>query len=312
MTKPRQLLSTANLQKVLDILQERASWADCMKCIGGSERLAFDWRAKCIKAMKAADLSSPFWMEWRGEFDWWVNHAGRARKEHLIATEAKIRAQAKDGIEEPIFGPDQRPIWKESARYLHRDDDFIRLSEGLDADADVTWYRYEHDEQGRPVQLTKRVNIPAPLRKAVLAASHSDYREQLDVNVEHSGTVHVSKPMERLASEPRADVSELRRLASMTPEQRRAHIGGSAYPKNPRTGLVMAAATGSPRGDNRSDHVKEQQPVEPPVNPRMYEAPAPNNPPTAPRPSYAKPSKTLDRGEGIGRGVVPDGGMKVA
>ncbi len=129
------------------------------------------------------------------------------------------------------------------------------------------------------------------------------------MNVEHSGVVQISKPLERLASEPRADVVELRRIASLTPEQRRAEIGARRAPVNAR-GLVMAAATGAPRGDDRSDHIKEQQPVEPPVNPRMYEEPK-LLPPSRPAPSYAKPQKTLDSGERIGRGEPPPGGFKM-
>jgi hypothetical protein len=294
-----QILSTASLTRVLDILVERPTWADAMKHVGGSERLAFEWRAKCIKAMKAGDTSSIFWLEYRGEFGCWTEFAGRCRREHLIATEAKIRAQAADGIEEPIFGPTGAPVYKENPLYVGRSDQFIRDMEILAPDDDVAWYRLAHDENGHPIQLTRRVQIAAPIRRAVLAASHPDYRESLDVNVEHSGTVHVAKPLERLASEPRADVSELRRLAAMTPEQRRAELGGSKYPKNPKTGLVMAAQTGlGPSTDNRPDHIREQQPVA-------------LNAPNVPRPSYAKPQKSLDSGERVGRGEAPPGGFKI-
>src|ERR1700688_703859 len=151
MTKGLQILTTANLAKVLDTMVERPAWPAAMKSIGGSERTAFEWRAKCLRAMKENDLSSPFWMEWRvgsGIFDWWVNHVGRARTENKMAYDALVRDQAANGIEEPIFGPDQKPIWKENPRYLHRSDDYIRFSEGLDDDADVNWFRYEHDADG--------------------------------------------------------------------------------------------------------------------------------------------------------------------
>jgi hypothetical protein len=292
MTKGMQILTTVNLAKVLDTLVEQPVWDIAMRSVGGRERTAFEWRSKCIRAMKENDLSSPFWMEWRGVFDWWTSHCGRARAEHKISTEATIRSQAKDGIEEKVFGPDQKPVWKECEHYLHRSDDYIRWSEGLDADADVAWFRIEHTPDGSPVQLTKRTQIPAPLRKAVLAASHPDYRETLDVNVEHSGTVHVAKPLARLASEPRAGADELRRLASMSPEQRRAAIGASQYPKDAH-GLRTIPQLAPP--PERSDHPRER-------------AEAAQTPP---RPAYAKPVKNLDRGEGIGRGEVPDGGMKI-
>ena len=297
---------------MLDILVERPTWAVAMKCIGGSERTAFNWRAESIAAQRENDRSSPFYLEWRGAWDYWHCHAGRSRAENKITYEALIRDQAANGIEEKIYGPDQKPIYREDPRFIGRDDDYVREVLGMADFEDVTpWHRLEHDADGNPIQLTRRVQLPAPLRKAVLAASHPDYREQLDVNVEHSGVVQVSKPLERLASEPRADVSELRRLAAMTPEQRRKELGASNYPKNPQTSLVIRAQTGAgPSSDDRPDHIREQQPVPPPVNPRMYEAPA-LNPPNAPRPSYAKPTKSLDTGERTGRGVPPEGGFRV-
>ena len=289
---------------------ERPTWAVAMKCIGASERTAYEWRAKSIAAQKENDRSSPFYIVWRDVFDFWHCHAGRARAENKISYEALVRDQAANGIEEKIYGPDQKPVWRERPEYIGRSDQFIRDAEILSPDDDPTYYRLERDEHGHPIQLTRRVQIPAPLRKAVLSASHPDYRETLDISVEHSGTVHVAKPLERLASEPRADVSELRRLAAMTPAQRREQLGASAFPKNPGTGLVVQANTGNARGDNRSDHVREQQPIEPPPNPRAYQEPK-LNPPNPPRPSYAKPAKSLDTGERLGRGEPAPGGFKV-
>jgi hypothetical protein len=295
MTKGLQILSTANLVKVLDILVERPVWDVAMRSVGGRERTAFMWRAQCIRAMKENDLSSIFWMEWRvgsGIFDWWHNHAARARDENKIAYDAIVRDQAANGIEEPIFGPDQKPVWKERAEYIGRPDSYVELSEGCKPE-DVPYYRLEHDADGNPVQLTKRTQIPAPLRKAVLAASHSDYKETLDVSVEHHGTVHIAKPLQRLASEPRAGADELRRLAAMSPEQRRAAIGASPYPKDGR-GLRTIPQL-APSQNDPPDHFREREEVAPP-----------------PRPAYAKPVRSLDSGEGIGRGEPPAGGMKVA
>jgi hypothetical protein len=290
MTKGMQILTTANLAKVLDTLVEQPVWDLAMRSVGGRERTAFAWRGQCHRAMKESDLSSPFWMEWRGVFDWWINHCGRARSEHKISTEATIRAQAKDGIEELVFGPNQTPVWKENLRYVGRSDDWVMLSEDCNLE-DVPWHRLEHDADGNPVQLTRRVQIPAPLRKAVLAATHSDYRESLDVNVEHSGTVHIAKPLARLASEPRAGADELRRLASMSPEERRKAIGASPFPKN-AAGLRTIPQLAPP--PEPSDHPRE----------RAEAAPMP------PRPAYAKPVKSLDSA-GRGRGEPPPGGFKM-
>ncbi len=302
-------LNTRNLVRVLDAAAEFGNWEIVMGQIGASERLAFEWRARCNRAKSENDRSSIFWLEYRDEWGWWTDFAGRCRSEHLMAAEAVMRGQAKSGYDEPVFGPDQKPIWRERPETIGRSDDYIRQMDGLGDWEDVD--RLLRDERGHPQQLTKRVQVAVPIRKAVLAASHPDYREQVNVSVEHSGVVQISKPLERLASEPRADVSELRRLAAMTPEQRREALGASRFPKNPQTGLIARANTGAgPSTDNRSDHVKEQQPVEPPVNPRAYEQPA-LNPPNAPRPSYAKPTRALDTGERTGRGVPPEGGFRV-
>jgi hypothetical protein len=295
-------LSEKNLLKILDMLVERPTWAVAMRSIGASERQAYEWRAKSIAAAKANDTSSPFYIQWRGAGDFWHNHAGRARSEQLISYEAQIRDQAQHGVEEVVLGPMQTPIYRENPRYLHRDDDFIRLSEGLDAGAPVTWFRYEHDASGHPIPLTKITQLPAPLRRAVLAQIPSYKENTLDVSVEHSGIVQISPAMERLASEPRPGLAELRALAALSPEARRAKLGAKPAPVNAR-GLVIAADLGTPRGDNRSDHIKEQQPIAPPPNPRMYEVPKLN----PPRPSYAKP---LDQ-SGRGRGEPPPGGMKM-
>ena len=276
-----------NIVKVLDILVSRPTWAVAMRAAcGASERTAYEWRAKSIAAAKANDRSSPFYLEWRGAWDYFHCHAGRARAENKISYEALVRDQAAHGIEEAVLGPDQRPIYRERPEYIGRSDQFIRDAEILASDDDVAWYRLEHDDKGHPIPLTKITQLPAPLRKAVLAASHPDYKESLDVQVQHSGTVQISKPLERLASEPRAGEAELRRLASMSPEERRAFIHAEAEPTN---------SHGQATRPNVGDYEGEQ--------PKLI---APN----PPRPAYAKPVKPLDQ-SGRGRGEVPSGGFKI-
>jgi hypothetical protein len=279
-----------NLIKVLDILVSHPTWATAMKSIGASERQAYEWRAKSIAAQRANDTSSQFYIQWRDAFDFWHSHCGRARTENKISYEAKVRDQASNGIEEPVFGPDQKPVWKENPAYIGRPDSYVEFSEGCKPE-EVAWHRLEHDENGHPVQLTRRTQIPAPLRRAVLSAAHPDYRESLDVNVEHSGTVHVAKPLARLASEPRAGADELRRLAAMTPEHRREAIGASPYPKDQR-GLRTIPQLAPP--NEPSDHPRERAEAAPP-----------------PRPAYAKPIRSLDSA-GTGRGEPPPGGFRVA
>jgi hypothetical protein len=295
-------LSEKNLLKILDLLVGRPTWAVAMRSIGAAERQAYEWRAKSMAAEKANDKSSPFYLIWRGAGDFWHNHAGRARSEQIISYEAIIRDQAANGVEEVVHGPDQKILYRERPEYIGRDDDYIRIVEGLDAGADVKWYRLEHDDKGHPIPLTKRTQLPAPLRKAVLAQDPR-YKETLGVSVEHSGVVQVSAALQRLASEPRPGFEELRQLALMSPEERRAKLGASRAPVNAR-GLVIAADLGVPRGDNRPDDGDE---IAKPPNPRMYIEP-PLNPPT--RPAYAKPAQSLDQAS-TGRGAPPPGGFKV-
>ena len=311
MARPKQILSTKNLVKIVDLLISDPTWSRVAKCVGASERVVMYWRNKCLKAKAAGDMSSIFWLEYRGQMGWWTDLVANSRRENLIIAEAKLRSQSQDGIEELVFDSTMHPVWKENPKYVGRSLDFIRNAEGLgdwEPDEDVEWYRYLHDAEGNVQQLTRVVQVPVPLRKALLVASHSDYKESISVDVAHSGSVvHVQTPLQRLASEPRADIAELRRIAALSPEARRLEFNGSAFPKDAR-GLVVHADTGAGRVlDERSDHIREQQPVAPPPNPRAYYE-APLNPPQgAPRPSYAKPNKSLDQA-GYGRGVPPPGG----
>ena len=292
-------VTTAALVRVLDTLVERGSWEIAMK-IGAarSERTAFEWRAQCKKAMKENDTGSVWWLQYNGEWGWWIDFCAGCRRAHLIIAESKLRAAAVDGYTEKIFDPSGRPVYVENPDFVGRSDEYVMLAVGCEPN-EVAWHRMMHTPEGHPIQAVRTVQLPAQIKRAVLAASHPDYRESLDVNVEHSGVVTVVEPLKRLASEPRAPESELRRLAAMTPEQRRLEIGASKYPKNAATGLVTHANIGAPKGDdNRPDHDGDRPQPEP-----------------KPRPAYAKiknPGRSLDTGEGIGAGTIPPGGMKVA
>ena len=107
------------------------------------------------------------------------------------------------------------------------------------------------------------------------------------------------QPLQRLPGEERPDIAELRRLAKIPPKH--------PFPLDAHGNRTLPQLA-APRSDERSDHVREQQPIAPPLNPRLYEA-APLNPP---RPaSYAKPVKSLDQSS-RGRGEPPEGGFKVS
>jgi hypothetical protein len=270
-------LTTENLQRVLDACVANPNWKKAMGVLRASESLAFVWRAQSIKAQKDGDTSSPFFIEWRGTWDYWHAHAGRARTENVILHEATIRDQSLNGVEEPVFGPDQKPVWKERAEYIGRSDQFIRDAEILAPDDDVAWYRLERDADGNPVQLTKRTQIPAPLRLAVLKQDKR-YIEQIQHDVNVAGEITVAKPLQRLPGEVRPDVAKLRALASMTPDKRREQMGASGVPLDAHGHRTMSVST---------------LPPEP-----------------KPQPSYARQPQNLDTA-GTGRGEPPPGGFKV-
>jgi hypothetical protein len=299
---PKQLtkLTTPNLQRVLDTLLTVPDWRKAMSVIRASESLAFSWRSKSIEAAKANDTSSIFFVEWRGAYDYWHNHAGRARTENVILYESVIRHQALHGIEVPVLGPDQRPVYVEDPDLIDIDDETLWRIYGRRN-------RYLLDDKKRPVPLTKTEQLPAPLRLRVLEQNRA-YVARQEIDTKISGEITVAKPLQRLPGEERpiGTLEKLKRLAAMSPEQRRAELGASRVPLD-TMGRVTRADTGAPLaiGDNRADDGPE---LAKPGNPRAYQE-AKLNPPT--RPSYARPDQSLDHGEGTGRGDIPDGGMKV-
>ena len=153
--------TTLNLQRLCDILVTRPSWRVAMAAIGLGETSAFKWRSQSIKAQKENDTSSQMFFEWRGTYDYFHCHAGRARMENIILYEAQIRDQALNGIETPVLGPDQRPIYAE-------DPDLIDVSDEALWNLCGRRNRYLRDAKGRPVPLTKIEQLPAPLRLRVL------------------------------------------------------------------------------------------------------------------------------------------------
>jgi len=293
------VLSTENLTKILDRLVSRPSWAKVMASIGASERLAFVWRAQSVTAAKDDDRSSPFFLEWRGAFDYWHNHAGRARVENIITYEAQIRDECVNGRETPVLGPDQRPIYRERPEYIGKSDEWVMLSEGC-SEGDVKFYRLEHDAKGHPVPLTKVEFPPAPVRLRVLEQDRR-YVESKNLDVNVTGEIVHAKPLARLPGEQRPDVARLRELAAMTAEERRAALGASgvAMDANGRRALPLLAAPTDARADDAGHGLRHPAPgyVAPPK-------PTPE-PAAEPRPSYARPERSMDH---TGRGEPGEGG----
>ena len=273
--------TTDHIVKVLDALVATPHWRKAMWAIRASESLAFVWRSQSIKAAKDDDRSSIFFVEWRGTWDYFHCHAGRARTENIILHEAAVRDQSLNGIEEPVFGPDQRPIYKEDPRFIGRDDDYVREVLGMADFEDVTpWHRLEHNADGNPVQLTKRTQIPAPLRLRVLEQDRR-YIERKEIDAHVTGEIVTAKPLQRLPGEARPDVAKLRALAALPPAERREQMGASPHPLNEHGHRTVSVSTLPP----------EPRPV-----------PAP--------PPYARPTQSLDNA-GVGRGEIPPGGFKV-
>ena len=295
-------LTKENLIKTCEVASLNAPYRAIMESIGASENLAYHWRTLSVRAEKEGDKNSIFYFEWRaGQFGYWHHKIAQARIDFIQGYEAELRHECRFGRTEVVLGPDQQVVYRVDPELLRVSDEDLKNLWGRDD-------RYLLDDDGLPVPLTRQVFPPAPIRLRILEQDRRYLAtQQVDLNVQGS-VVHTPAPLQRRADEPRPDIiPELRRLALMSPEERRAQTGASAYPKDAR-GLRTIPSLGSSRDDNRSDHVKEQQ-IEPPPNPRMYEAPGPN-PPSAARPSYAKPAKSLDQAS-RGRGEPPSGGYSV-
>ena len=240
----------------------------------------------------------------------WHRKIAQARVDFIEGYESELRMECRFGRTEIVLGPTQEPVVQLDPKYLGETDEFIELCEGTAHSPG--YYRILRDEDGLPVYLTKQI-FPAPAIRLRILEQDRRYlaTQNVDVNVQGS-VVHTARPLQRRADEkkPPVNLPELRRLASLSPEARRAELNASAYPKDAK-GLVVHADVGAPTlAGDKSDHVREAPPIAPPPNPRAYYE-APLHPPEgAPRPSYAKPSQSLDQAS-RGRGLPPPGGMKV-
>lgn len=101
----------------------------------------------------------------------------------------------------------------------------------------------------------------------------------------------------------RKPLNDLKRLAAMTPEQRRAALGASAVPLDAngrRTLPQLAAPMGRDLPDDAGHGLKP--------GPTPFVRPQQPTPQQPARPSYARPQHRLDHGERVGEGGdVPPG-----
>ena len=147
------------------VLEARVShnWRASMSSIGASEALAYKWLATSKHAAKDQDVSSIFFMEHRGVWDYWHAHARRSRAEALIALDSTIIHQALHGIVVPLLDAQGRQLWAENPETVGKDDDVLDLEFGAGK-----WSRIMRDAQGRAVALTKTERLPGTVINKVL------------------------------------------------------------------------------------------------------------------------------------------------
>lgn len=287
-------LTLENLIKTCEVASLNAPYKAIMASIGASENLCYHWRTQSIAAEKAGDKDCVWYFEWRqGQWGYWHYKIAQARIDFITGYEADLRHECRYGREEVVLGPDQQVVFKLDPAVIGVSDEDLKGLWGRD-------HRFLVDDDGMPIPLTKTVFPPPAIRLRILEQDRRYLAtQQVDMNV-RAQVVHSPQPLQRLPNEERPDIAELRRLAKIPPKH--------PYPLDAHGNRTLPQLA-APRSDERSDHVREQQPIAPPLNPRMYQA-APLNPPNAPKPSYAKPVQSLDQSS-RGRGEPPPGGFKV-
>ena len=309
-------LSEQNLLAIVEQLTVRASWAVAAATIGASEALMYQYLDKSRKAEAVRDESSPFYITWRDEANYWHRHCARARKDNLLSLSALVADQLKCGHEEVCFDPSSgHPIQKLNEKYLHRDDAWF-IANGLDPAIDkYEWVEHE-DELGEitrePVWLTRRVEMAASLKAVALRGLlPKTFGEKAEVNHHVNGAVtHIIEPAkfipraERLAIErgdvvdatfeevppERADIAELRAAW----EAKKNDPNRVTQPRG-----VVRKADGTPVGATVIDP-PDDVPIEKPIvpldqHPRSYQRPTPQPAPQPPRGSY--PAHSDPRGK---------------
>lgn len=256
----KDLLNKKHLVRVLDALVTTPRWGKALAAIRASESTAFVWRTGSIKAMKENDTSSTFWIEWRGTYDWWHNHAGRARTESIILHEATIRDQSLNGIPQIVRDSTQRIIYEEREEFIGRSDDYVMIVENCAPD-EVARARLKLDADGNPIPQVRIEQVPAAIRLRVLEQDQR-YVARSQTEVHHSGGVMVAKAPERLPSDgPPPNLERLRALTALTPEQRREKLGASAVPLDANGRRTIVTGQPSGRDDNLPEIEKPDTPI---------------------------------------------------
>ena len=310
MTVTHMHLNEQKLQEICELMGSIGSIKAVCEAAAISEGTLYGWRARCERDRKAGDLSSPFYFEFRGEMRWFTAAASLARAEALCTGESIIRTQAIEGITEVVRDSSQRVLYALEPQFIGRDDTYVMLYMSCGPE-EVPYYRLLRDERGLPIPETRTVQVPSQLKLAVLqAAAPADYaaKSHQQIDVHHSGSVvHEQKPLQRKPGErPSASLEELRALAALSPEERRKRIGASKFPTDANGRRTLPQLAPPMHNDAPDDQNLAQRPA-----PESYKPQPQPQPPDPGRPSYAKPSKRLDKGEEVGRGEPPSGGFSV-
>lgn len=298
-------LNEANLLAIIDQLTVRASWAVAAATIGAREGTMYDWLAKSRKAEAVRDESSPFFITWRDEANYWHRHCARARKDNLLSLSALIADQLKCGHEEICYDPSTgRPMPALDPQYLGVSDAEM-LDQFLDPVRDRwLWRCDENGNRIEPQWQVRKVEMAASLKAVALRGLlPRTFGEKAEVNMNVNGAVtHILEPArfvpraERLAIEAkergeivdasftevapeRPDIAALRAQW----EARQANPNKITQPRG-----VVKDGSGNPIGTKANDPADDKPINKPQIpldqHPRAYTRPTPP-PPMPPRPN---------------------------
>lgn len=306
------VLSEENLIRVLDTLATRSGYAQAMAEVGAREGTAFAWLAKSRAAAKADDKASPFYIKWRERWGFFHEHAGAARREHILSTEAVIRQQVKDGVERKLFDGAGNPIWLVDPLAVSK-----KFTDAEEAEiCGFPDWPFVHDENGARVQATERQLVPATTRNLILQTI-PDYQPHSTMDVKTTAAVHVTHsylkrpPEERGAPALTAPAGESDVVREIK-DKLRAQL---KPPTNPRPDpklkpvQIFGRATGDQEESISTPSDQTGLPTTLADHPRAYEIEKPA-PRVAPQPNFGRPAEKLDQAS-RGRGVPPVGGFKV-
>jgi len=279
----------------------------------------YSWLDKSRKAEAVRDESSPFFVTWRDEANFWHRHCARARKDNLLSLSALVADQLKCGHEEICFDPStSRPLPALDPQFLGVSDDEMS-DQFLDPVRDRWLWRT--DEQGNriePVWQTRKVEMPASLKAVALRGLlPKTFGDKAEVNHNVNGQVtHIIEPAkfvpraERLAIEAqeRGEVvdADFTEVAPERPDIAQLRAEWEAKKNDPNRITqprgVVRKADGTPVGSNAVPDQSDDKPIEKPTvqldqHPRSYQRPKPQPQPQPQPPRGNYPAHSDPRGK---------------